>query len=191
MLELNIESLGATYYAGNLHKWTCGPRGSAFVWVRPDRQQNIHPAVISHLYEQGLAAEFSWQGTRDLSAWLAVPRAIDFLDEIGWESMRSYNHQLTLWGRQHLASAWNVHSVASPKLLGSMATLPLPGKLRNLMMKDQPALQQRLYSEHAVEAPLIVWNDQGYVRICCQIYNSADDINRLASAIIALERSLI
>jgi hypothetical protein len=72
MLELDIEAIGAAYYAGNLHKWVGAPPGAAFLWVRPDRQAHVHPTVISHFLDEGLAAEFAWQGTRDVSAWLAA-----------------------------------------------------------------------------------------------------------------------
>ena len=50
MVDLNVESLGAAYYAGNLHKWVCAPKGAAFVWVRPDLQTKVHPLVISHFW---------------------------------------------------------------------------------------------------------------------------------------------
>ena len=58
-------------------------RAAAFLWVRPDRQAGVHPLVISHDYGNGFAREFAWQGTRDLGAWLAVPRAIEFMADLG------------------------------------------------------------------------------------------------------------
>src|SRR5258706_5541359 len=102
MLPLNVAQIGAAYYAGNLHKWTCGPKGSGFLWARPDRQARVHPVAVSHLFGQGFAREFSWQGARGLSTWLAVPRALEFMAELGWERVRSPNHAKANWVQQML-----------------------------------------------------------------------------------------
>ena len=61
MVELDIEALQPAYYTGNLHKWACAPKGTAFLWVRPDRQAGIHPNTVSHFLDEGLAREFGWQ----------------------------------------------------------------------------------------------------------------------------------
>lgn len=47
---LDIPSLGCQYYAGNLHKWLCTPKGAALLWVHPSRQGGVRPAVTSHGY---------------------------------------------------------------------------------------------------------------------------------------------
>jgi isopenicillin-N epimerase len=188
MLELNVESLGAAYYAGNLHKWVCAPKGSAFIWVDPQRQAGVHPAVVSHFWGQGFELEFEWQGTRDIGAWLATVEAIRFMERIGWGRVRQHNHEMAVWAQQFLCERWDVAPLSplDGSLLGSMATVPAPGKLATADKDAVEALQQRLYNEFAVEAPLVQWNGRVYVRASCQVYNTADDIVRLADAVAAL-----
>ncbi len=184
MFDLDITrlaDLGATYYTGNLHKWLSAPVGSAFLWVHPDRQAPVHPLTISHHYEQGLAAEFAWQGTHDLSAWLSVPAAIDYFDRYGWERVRAYNHGLAKWAHQHLTRAWEVEPIspADGSMLGSMATVRIPESARE-RFGSADRLRHHLSREHRIEVPIIEWNETWWIRVSCQIYVTAGDIERLA-----------
>jgi isopenicillin-N epimerase len=183
MLPLDIEQLGAAYYAGNLHKWAFAPRGAGFLWVRPDRQAQIHPAVISHHYGDGFSREFSWQGTRDLSAWLAVPRALEFTRQLGGDAVREHNHALAVWAHQLLCDRLRIRAPLSPldgSLLGSMAAVPLPDSLASLSDTQLESIQQRLYSEHRIEVPLMRLGRRLLLRVSCQLYNTPSQYERVA-----------
>jgi isopenicillin-N epimerase len=86
MVPLDVRRIGAAYYGGNCHKWTCAPKGAGFLYVRPDRQEGIQPPVISHGYNTrrvGRSAfqdAFDWPGTIDPTAWFCVGPAIRWLD---------------------------------------------------------------------------------------------------------------
>jgi isopenicillin-N epimerase len=188
MLPLDVEKLGATYYVANLHKWVCAPKGSAFIWVQPDRQAGIHPTVVSHHLDEGFAREFGWTGTRDISPWLTVPTAISFLAELGWDAVMDHNHRLAVWAHQMLVDRWRVEPISplDGSLLGSLATVRLPGSLAKLEGQEHQALQQRLYDEFQIELPLVRWNNHGMLRVACQVYNTPTEFERLADAISKL-----
>jgi isopenicillin-N epimerase len=134
MVDLQIESLAPAYYAGNLHKWACGPKGSAFLWVRRDRQAAVHPETISHFLDQGFQTEFDWQGTRDITAWVGAADAIRFMAGLGWPRVMAHNHALATWMQAMLCERWRVEP-ATPlngSMIGSMATVPLPERVRQL-----------------------------------------------------------
>jgi isopenicillin-N epimerase len=90
-VPLDMRALGADWYAGNCHKWLCAPKGSAFLYARADRQDDLHPVTISHGFGRGFLEEFDWTGTRDPSAWLATPAAIDFHRRLGGEALMARN----------------------------------------------------------------------------------------------------
>jgi isopenicillin-N epimerase len=184
MIELDVPALGAAYFAGNLHKWVCAPLGTAVLWVRPDRQAGVHPTTISHFYEEGLAVEFGWQGTRDISGWLAAPAAIEYFDALGWDRVRRHNHDLAVWAQRLLTRRWDMPPVSplDGSWLGSMATVELPPTLRGRYRTPED-LQGMLMDEHRIEVPVIDWDDRWYVRVSCQIYNRSEQYEMLAEAL--------
>ena len=188
MVPLNVSQLSPAYYAGNLHKWACAPKGSGFLWMRPDRQKDIHPLVISHHLGEGFAREFGWQGTRDFAAWLAISRALHFMARFGWERVMSHNRQMAVWVQRLLCQRWNVPPIspADGRMLGSMATVPLPAPLAGIDEAKTLQLQQRLYQEHHLEVPIMRWGGRAFVRPCCQIYNAPEDYQHLADVILRL-----
>ncbi len=188
MLPLDVAAVGATYYAANLHKWVCAPKGTAFLWVDPARQAEVHPTVVSHNLDEGFAREFAWQGTRDVSAWLAAPAALAFLADLGWDRVLDHNHRLAAWAHGRLTAAWGVEPISPPdgSLLGSTAAVRLPGRLAMLDGAGLAAMQQRLHDEFRVEVPLVGWPGGNLLRVSCQVYNEPADYDRLADVITAV-----
>ncbi|HWV22937.1 MAG TPA: aminotransferase class V-fold PLP-dependent enzyme, partial [Thermomicrobiales bacterium] len=46
-IDLDLEALGADIYSGNCHKWLQSPKGSAFLYVRPEHHDWIESLTIS------------------------------------------------------------------------------------------------------------------------------------------------
>ena len=185
MLDLDVPGIGAAYYAGNLHKWCCAPKGSGFLWVRRDRQKDVHPLIISHHLGEGFKAEFGWQGTRDVSAWLTIPAALQSMNELGWKTVRSHNHALATWANAMLASRLKLPNLSplDGSLLGSMASFPLPPPLHTMSESQIAQVQQRSYDEYRVEMPLMLWQRRYYFRVSCQVYTTAQDLLRAAEVV--------
>ena len=195
MVPVDIESIGAAYYAGNCHKWMCAPKGAGFLWVRRDRHDGIVPVVVSH----GANSErkdrprfrllFDWVGTEDLSAYLAVGAAIDFMSGLhpdGWKGVMDTNGRLALGGRDALISALGIPPPAPDHLLGSMASVPLPPGDGPAPIEADP-FQDRLLAK-GFEVPIAIWPSwpRRLLRISAQAYNTADQYERLANGLVEL-----
>lgn len=181
LLPLAIEELAPDFYTGNLHKWVCAPKGAAVFWVHPDWRGRVHPRVTSHGYTQGLAPEFEWTGTFDPTAWLAVPAALDQLEDLGLTEVRASNHALVREGRERLAHALGVAlpHPDHPAWYGPMAAVQVPWAAG----ADAPALTARLYAEHRIEVPFTSYDARCFVRISGQVYNAPEQYARLASVL--------
>ena len=198
MLPLNLDRLGAAYWTGNGHKWICGPKGAAVLWVREDRRERIHPIIVSHgantpiVDRSRLRLEFDWTGTPDPTAYLTLPTAIDWMAALpgGWPAIMAANHAMALAGRDTLAAALGIEAPAPDSMLGSMAALALAAVPDETTAK---ALGRQLLLEDLVEVPVGPWpvraarpegaSPQILVRISAQRYNEAADYERLAEAL--------
>ena len=61
-LHLDVNSLGADFYATNCHKWFGSAKGAALLYVAKPYQDTIMPLIISHGYDSGFVSRFSWTG---------------------------------------------------------------------------------------------------------------------------------
>jgi len=182
MLDLDVPAIGTDFYTGNCHKWLCAPKGCAFLWVAPDRQAGIHPTTISHPFRKGFAEEFSWTGTRDASAWLSVGATIAFFDSIGGlPAIRAYYRGLATEAAEMLADAWGTGIGTPAPLRGSMATIRLPDRFR-----DVPAqtILDELWEKHRIEVPVHHFGGNPWVRISAAPYNHIQEYEILRDAVL-------
>jgi isopenicillin-N epimerase len=203
-VALDVPAIGATYYTANLHKWVCAPKGSGFLWVKPDRQSAIRPLAISHganspwRDRSRFRAEFDWTGTADPSAYLAVPDAIRFGEELlpgGWAALRARNHALAVAGRELLCGAVDIEVPAPDAMLGSMASVPLPlerraGAVQGIDLYGDPVHDH--LASLGMQVMVTPWPQRPergpwrrLVRISAAAYNDLDQFECLADALPA------
>jgi isopenicillin-N epimerase len=196
MVPLDLNALGAAYYAANLHKWVCAPKGAAFLHVRRNRHYGVRPVVISHgasadtSQRSRFHLEFDWPGTFDPTPVLCVPDALRFLASLvdgGWPEVMRRNHDLVLRGRDLLCDALGIAPPAPDDMIGSMAAVPLPDRTSATappMLHGDP-LQDALLFEDRIEVPIVLWPDPSkrVLRISAQLYNTTDEYQRLADAL--------
>jgi isopenicillin-N epimerase len=204
MIPLDLDRLGAAYYSANCHKWLCTPKGSAFLWVRRDRQADVHPLTISHGAKGERAGrsrfrlEFDWTGTQDPTAWLVVPAAIEYLGGLvagGWPALMARNRALALEARRRLCAAAGTPPACPDEMIGSLASVILPdGVAGGPAGRGVPEpLQARLFEAHRIEVPIMRWPapPRRLLRISAQLYNRPEQFVRLADALrkeLAAER---
>lgn len=203
MVPLDVDRLGAAYYTGNCHKWLCAPKGSAFLYVRPDRQEGLQPPIISHGYNQPRLGytpfqdAFDWQGTIDPTPWLCVGESIRFVSGLvpgGIEGLMRRNRELALTARRILGQRVALKPVCAESMLGSMAAFTLPDIPAATRVADPaapvplPRLGRDLSERFSIELPVFYWPlpPQTILRISAQVYNRLDQYEGLARALTDL-----
>ncbi len=185
-IALDLAALGADFYTSNGHKWLCSPKGSAFLYVRRELQPLIEPLVVG--WGWGANADFSygsryldnmqWLGTNDLSAYLALPAAIDFQAEHQWTAVRQACHDLLRQAVERIGALSGLPALyENSDSFAQMAIAPLPP------IADLLAFKTRLYDEFRVEIPCIQWGERQFIRVSVQGYNTQEDIDILLNAL--------
>lgn len=168
MLPLTMPGLGASFYAGNLHKWVCAPKGAAFLFVRRDRQAGVRPLAISHGAtderpgRSRFQKEFDWTGTVDPTAWLAAPAALDAVGAMaagGWPEIMARNGRLAADAREVLLDALGGRPLAPVSMLGAMAAVELPGPEEPAGSDGIDPLAALLHDRFGIQVPVYAWPD--------------------------------
>lgn len=185
-LPLDLSAIGADIYTGNLHKWLCTPKGAGFLYVRPEHQKWVESLVISWGWgrsgtinpESTFVERNEWQGTRDYSAFLAVPAAIAFQEEHDWPAVRERCYEMVRSVRDRVAGVTGLPPICpdNGEWFRQLASMPV-------RTSDPLELKRRLLEEFKIEMPVVVWGGQTFVRVSVQGYNTEADLDAVVEAI--------
>ena len=193
-IPLDLDAIGADFYSGNCHKWLMSPKGSAFVYCRPEWQTMIDPLVISHGWtadnkEPGVRGPFGnspfvdeveMQGTRDPSAWLAVPAALAFRRDHDWWKVSADCTRLAQETAARLRELTGLPALSSPEFCApQMVAMQIPPC-------DPQAVHDELINKYGIEIPVFEWQGRHIVRLSCQGYNTRAQMDVLIDALSEL-----
>jgi len=186
-VELDLDSMGADFYTGNCHKWMLTPKGSAFLYTRPERQAQLEPLIVSwgwgenspYQSDTRYLQELEWWGTMDPAAYLSVPAAIQFQKEHNWAEVRETSRKLL--------------SEALTKIQSLTGLVPIYGKNQENFIqlgaaelpadKQPEKLQGWLYEKYKIEIPVISWEGRWLIRPSVQGYNTQEELDLLINAL--------
>ena len=181
-IDINIHDLGCDFYTGAIHKWLCGPKGSSFLYVNKSHHDWINPIIYSWGKDgddpgpSEFLQDFQWQGTRDMSSFLTIPRSIEFYIK--------HIRPLQLSCRQMIIeSLASFESVLGTRpitigdgWIGQMVSHPLPSSAP----RD---LKDILWNKYRIEIPIFDWGGTSYIRSSIQVYNEKKDVESLMNAL--------
>jgi isopenicillin-N epimerase len=188
-IPMDLQMLNADIAFGNAHKWLMNVKGSAFLYVRRELQDLIEPLIVSWGYHAtpdiATGSRFvdylQWTGTKDPTAALTVPDAIQFMKDHDWDTVRCQCHLLLRQAIERICDLTELPPPYPPDsdFYSQMGIAPLP-------TSDLTVLKSRLYDEFKIEVPLIEWQDQQFIRISIQGYNTQGDVDALVDALHVL-----
>jgi isopenicillin-N epimerase len=183
--DLDLEDIGADFYTGNCHKWMCSPKGTAFVYARKAVQHLIEPLIVGwkwlpgEVSAQPLVDYVEQFGTRDMSGFLAVPAAIDYMREHNWPAVRARSFKMASETRTRIEEMLDTESLypADETWFSQLVAIHLPKHT------DIKKLKQVLHQEHHIEIPVFEWNGINILRLSVQEYTSQAELDGLVAAV--------
>ncbi|HWQ46589.1 MAG TPA: aminotransferase class V-fold PLP-dependent enzyme [Longilinea sp.] len=190
-IDLDLSSLQADFYTGNLHKWLCASKGSAFLYAAPSAQHLIEPLVVSWGWQSDNPGPskyvdyMEWNGTRDISAFLAVPDAIRFFNQNIRGIPQNECRKMVTETSQRICEITGLAPLSiGPVWTAQMGSSVLPENIDGNWLKNE------LYEKHRIEIPVIWWEDHWLIRYSYQIYNSQQDMDHLITCLESILHNL-
>lgn len=183
-IDLNLSELNPDFYTGTAHKWMLTPKGSSFLYVKEEFQQMLDPLVVSWGYESDNPGESQFldyheqQGTRDISAFLTIPAAVQFLTANNWNAASQRCKQLILDHYENFCDLLGTKPICpvTSEFLGQMCSIPV-------RTENPLALKDLLFDKYQIEIPVMKINQHTFIRISLNGYNTETDLEKLRNAL--------
>lgn len=182
-LDLDVPAIDADWYTANAHKWLYAPKGSAFLYAAADAPQPL-PLSVSHWHDLGFPRAFDYVGTRDVTPFLSVPAALDFVDKFGATEIRAQLNRLSREGAE-VMRALDATPVAPDSMFAAMRTYILPQR-RTADPDDALTLMRTMWDDHRIQVASTAFQGNLQLRLSAQIYMDRTDYER---AVDVLQRT--
>ncbi len=139
VVPIDVAEWGADIVVSGSHKWLCGGPGTAFMWMKPEVRERLHPRITGWMgharpfsFEPApiAYAESSWRfmgGTPSIPAYYVARAAYKNLLEVGVPQIRAHNLALSRIIIDHAqAAGLTVHSPLDDNLRSGFVAVDFP-----------------------------------------------------------------
>ncbi len=183
-VPVDITAMDVEYYTGACHKWMMTPKGSSFLYVKKNLQHTVDPLIVSWGYNALFPSQSQFldyhqmNGTRDYSAFLTIPAAINFMKEHNWENVAQQCRQLV-----------HANTSALCKLLGAEPLAPVTDDFivqlfaAEIKTTEPEKLHDLFFEKYKIQIPVMRHASKVYLRYSINAFNSQQDLDKLFDAI--------
>jgi isopenicillin-N epimerase len=189
-VPVDLTAMDVDIYTGACHKWMMTPKGSSFLYVKRGHQHLFDPLIISWGYEASKPSHSQFldyhqlQGTRDFSAFLTIPTAIEFMKEHNWPQVNAACRKLVQENAADFFQLLNASPIA-PVNDDFIAQL-YSGEIKT---KEPEKLHHHFFDQYKIEIPVMPHGDKVYLRYSIQAFNTQADMDKLFDAIKEIKKS--
>jgi len=194
--KINLSEINVDYYVASAHK-LCGPTGVGFLYGKSELLEALPPyqgggeMISSVTFEKTEYADLPYKfeaGTPNISGVIGFGAAIDYMNNIGFDNIESYEQELLKYATDRLKEIPGIKIYGNPGNKISVISFNLsnhhPSDIGSIL--DQFGIAVRT-GQHCTQPVMDYYNIPGTVRVSLSFYNTKSEIDLL---IDALEKAL-
>lgn len=176
------------YYAGNLHKWFMGPKGTGFGWVNPKRQAELKPLQIGWVnyeitapflgFAEGhrFAVSKLMLGCHDFSDFFALSETVQFWQELGPRQIYDRIRKLGVYLNQEVEKNMGLFHFAprDESCRGPLHSYLLPARFQSV---NYAQIMKEILETTKTQVAITGIDEELYMRLSPHIYNSEQEIS--------------
>jgi isopenicillin-N epimerase len=182
-IPLNLSELKADFYTGACHKWMMTAKGSSFLYIKKEFQP-VDPLMVSWGYQSAAPSHSTFldyhqmQGTRDISAFLTIPKAIEFMTEHRWLEKSKACKEMVINNAPRFFELLNAEPLSplTTEFIGQMISF-------SIKTSSPEKLQKHLFETYKIEIPVMRHNSYAFLRYSINAFNTQADLDSLYSAL--------
>jgi isopenicillin-N epimerase len=183
-IEIDLEKMNPDFYVGACHKWMMAPKGSSFLYAKKEHQSWLDPLVVSWGYEAAIPSHSQFldyhemQGTRDLSAFCTIPKAIEFMAENNWKEVSANCRKMVQENALEICSILNTEHLSpiNDQFIGQMFS-------SEIQTNNPVELHDLLFQKYKIQIPIMPQDDKVYIRYSINAFNTQEDLVHLFRAL--------
>jgi len=189
MLNLDLKDLGCDYYASCCHKWLCGPKGTAFVYIKKEALDTIQPYFVGGGSDNGwnvidppvpfikgyaATAHRCDYGSQNASIWYGVNAAIKFFESLTMAIVQARVKYLASHLQEELINLKSNNLIMLTSTEERSRGAVIAFKLLNM---DYTKFQTEATSAN-FRIRVVPENGVNCIRISTHIYTSLEEVNK-------------
>ena len=197
--KINLSEIDADYYVASAHK-LCGPTGVGFLYGKSELLEELPPyqgggeMISSVTFNKTEYADLPHKfeaGTPNISGVIGFGAAIDYMNEIGFDNIESYEQELLKYATDKLNKIPGIKIYGNPANKISVISFNLsnhhPSDLGSIL--DQFGIAVRT-GQHCTQPVMDYYKIPGTVRVSLSFYNTKSEIDVLIDALIKASNML-
>ena len=190
--KINLSEINVDYYVASAHK-LCGPTGVGFLYGKSELLEALPPyqgggeMISSVTFKKTEYADLPYKfeaGTPNISGVIGFGAAIDYMNDIGFDNIESYEQELLKYATDRLKEIPGIKIYGNAVNKISVISFNLsnhhPSDIGSIL--DQFGIAVRT-GQHCTQPVMDYYNIPGTVRVSLSFYNTKSEIDLFIDAL--------